>query len=383
MKIETIAVHAGKTIDPTTGAVMPPIHLSTTFERTADGSYPSGFSYIRSDNPTRRSLEEALVALEGGVAAATFGSGMAAIMAVFQSLRTGDHVIIPDDIYFGTGKLVRELFVPWGLHYSAVDMTDLIAVQAAVLPETKLIWVETPSNPLLKITDVAAVAAIAHDAGAICACDSTWPTPMLQRTLELGADLAIHATTKYLGGHSDVLGGAVITNAESDFWTRLLMIQRTGGAVPSPFDCWLTLRGIRTLPYRMRAHCENAKQVAGFLAQHPQVAVVHYPGLASHPGHAVAAKQMRDFGGMLSFQVRPGKLQSGMENALRVANQTKIFTQATSLGGVESLIEHRFSVEGPNTKTPDNLLRVSVGLEHPDDLIADLEQALAATVVLE
>jgi cystathionine gamma-synthase len=380
MHIETIAVHAGKPIDPTTGAVMPPIHLSTTFERNADGSYPSGFSYIRADNPNRRALEEALVALEGGVAAATFGSGMAAIMAVFQSLRAGDHVIIPDDIYFGTGKLVRELFVPWGLHYSAVDMTDLAAVQAAVRPETKLIWVETPSNPLLKITDVAAVAAIAHAHGALCACDSTWPTPMLQRTLELGADFAVHATTKYLGGHSDVLGGAVITNAESDFWNRLLMIQRTGGAVPSPFDCWLTLRGIRTLPYRMRAHCENAKQVAHFLANHPQVAVVHYPGLASHPGHAVAAKQMKDFGGMLSFQVRGDDVHSGMENALRVANGTKIFTQATSLGGVESLIEHRYSVEGPTTKTPDNLLRVSVGLEHPDDLIADLEQALASIV---
>ena len=380
MNIETIAVHAGKPIDPTTGAVMPPIHLSTTFERNADGSYPSGFSYIRSDNPTRRSLEEALTALEGGVAAATFGSGMAAIMAVFQSLRTGDHVIIPDDIYFGTGKLVRELFGPWGLHHSAVDMTDLAAVQAAVRPQTKLIWTETPSNPLLKITDVAAVAAIAHAHGALCACDSTWPTPMLQRTLELGADFAVHATTKYLGGHSDVLGGAVITNAESDFWTRLLMIQHTGGAVPSPFDCWLTLRGIRTLPYRMRAHCENAKKVAHFLAEHPKVAVVHYPGLATHPGHAVAAKQMRDFGGMLSFQVKGDDKHSGLENALLVANQTKIFTQATSLGGVESLIEHRFSVEGPNTKTPDNLLRVSVGLEHPDDLIADLEQALAATV---
>ncbi len=380
MQIETIAVHAGKPIDPTTGAVMPPIHLSTTFERNADGSYPSGFSYIRSDNPTRRALEVALGALDGGVAAATFGSGMAAIMAVFQSLRTGDHVIIPDDIYFGTGKLVRELFGPWGLHHSAVDMTDLAAVQAAVRPQTKLIWTETPSNPLLKITDVAAVAAIAHANGALCACDSTWPTPMLQRTLELGADFAVHATTKYLGGHSDVLGGAVITNAENDFWNRLLMIQRTGGAVPSPFDCWLTLRGIRTLPYRMRAHCENAKQVAHFLAKHPKVAVVHYPGLATHPGHAVAAKQMRDFGGMLSFQVKGDDKHSGMENALRVANQTKIFTQATSLGGVESLIEHRFSVEGPNTKTPDNLLRVSVGLEHPDDLIADLEQALAATV---
>lgn len=377
MNIETIAVHAGKPIDPTTGAVMPPIHLSTTFERAADGSYPSGFSYIRADNPTRRALEEALTALEGGVATATFGSGMAAIMAVFQALRTGDHVIIPDDIYFGTGKLVRELFVPWGLAYTAVDMTDLAAVQAAVRPETKLLWVETPSNPLLKITDVAAVAAIAHAAGALCACDSTWPTPMLQRTLALGADLVIHATTKYLSGHSDVLGGAVITNAETDFWSRLLMIQRTGGAVPSPFDCWLTLRGIRTLPYRMRAHCENARKVAHFLASHEKVCTVHYPGLDSHPGHAIAAKQMSDFGGMLSFQVRPDRTHSGMENALRVANGTKLFTQATSLGGVESLIEHRFSVEGPNTKTPDNLLRLSVGLEHPDDLIADLEQALA------
>lgn len=383
MKIETIAVHAGKGIDPTTGAVMPPIHLSTTFERAADGSYPSGFSYIRADNPTRHALEEALTALEGGVATATFGSGMAAIMAVFQALQSGDHVLLPDDIYFGTGKLVRELFGPWGLQHTAVDMTDLAAVQAAVRPNTKLIWIETPSNPLLKITDVAAVAEIAHAAGALCACDSTWPTPLLQRTLELGADLVIHATTKYLGGHSDVLGGAVITNAENDFWDRLLLVQRTGGAVPSPFDCWLTLRGIRTLPYRMRAHCENAKKVAHFLAEHPKVCVVHYPGLASHPGHTIAAKQMSDFGGMLSFQVCPDKLHSGMENALRVANGTKIFTQATSLGGVESLIEHRYSVEGQQSKTPDNLLRLSVGLEHPDDLIADLDQALAATVTLE
>lgn len=382
MKIETIAVHAGREIDPTTGAVMPPIHLSTTFQRTADGSYPSGYSYIRADNPTRRALEDALVALEGGVAAATFGSGMAAIMALFQALRTGDHVIIPEEIYFGTGKLVRELFGPWGLEHSAVDMSNLTAVQAAMRPNTRLVWIETPSNPLLKMTDIAAVAEIAHAGGALCACDSTWPTPMLQRTLALGADFSVHATTKYLGGHSDVLGGAVITNAESDFWTRLLLVQRTGGAVPSPFDCWLTLRGIRTLPYRMRAHCENARKVAHFLAEHPKVCVVHYPGLESHPGHAIAAKQMSDFGGMLSFQVCPDKLHSGMENALRVANRTKIFTQATSLGGVESLIEHRYSVEGQNSKTPDNLLRLSVGLEHPDDLIEDLEQALAAEVVL-
>lgn len=383
MKIETIAVHAGKGIDPTTRAVMPPIHLSTTFERAEDGTYPGGYTYIRSENPTRRALEDALVALEGGVCAATFGSGMAAIMTVFQALQTGDHVLIPDDIYFGTGKLVNELFVPWGLQYTEVDMTDLDAVRAAIQPNTKLIWIETPSNPLLKITNVTAVAAIAHDAGAICACDSTWPTPMLLRTLELGADLAVHATTKYLAGHSDVLGGAVIAKENSDFFERVRFIQRTGGAVPSPFDCWLLLRGIRTLPYRMRAHCENARKVAAFLANHPKVCTVHYPGLESHPGHAIAAEQMKDFGGMLSFQVCPDELRSGRENAQRVAGQTKIFTQATSLGGVESLIEHRFSIEGPTTKAPDNLLRCSIGLEHPDDLIADLAQALETPVAVE
>lgn len=383
MKIETIAVHAGKGIDPDTRAVMPPIHLSTTFERAEDGTYPSGYSYIRADNPTRRALEDALVALEGGVCAATFGSGMAAIMTVFQALRTGDHVLIPDDIYFGTGKLVNELFVPWGLQYTEVDMTDLAAVRAAVQPNTKLIWIETPSNPLLKITDVVGVAAIAHDVGAVLACDSTWPSPMLLRTLELGADLAVHSTTKYLAGHSDVLGGAIIAKAHSDFFERIRFIQRTGGAVPSPFDCWLLLRGIRTLPYRMRAHCENARKVAEFLAHHPKVCTVHYPGLESHPGHEIAAEQMKDFGGMLSFQLCPDALRTGRENAQRVAGQTKIFTQATSLGGVESLIEHRFSIEGPTTKAPDNLLRCSIGLEHPDDLIADLAQALEAPVAVE
>jgi cystathionine gamma-synthase len=377
MKIETIAVHAGKGIDPATRAVMPPIHLSTTYERAADGSYPGGYVYIRSENPNRHALEEALVALEGGAAAATFSSGMAAIMTVFQALQSGDHVLLPDDIYFGTGKLVRDLFGAWGLQSAEVDMTDLAAVRAAIRPNTKLIWIETPSNPLLKITDVAAVAAIAHEAGARCVCDSTWPTPLLQRTLDLGADLAVHATTKYLAGHSDVLGGAIITKEENAFFERIRFIQRTGGAVPSPFDCWLLLRGIRTLPYRMRGHCENARKVAAFLAEHPGVAAVHYPGLSSHPGHAVAAKQMSDFGGMLSFQVRPGNGRSGQENALRLAGSTQIFTQATSLGGVESLIEHRFSIEGPMTKAPDNLLRCSIGLEHPDDLIADLAQALA------
>ncbi len=383
MKIETLAIHAGKGIDAETRAVMPPIHLSTTFERAADGTYPGGYTYIRSENPTRRALEDALVALEGGVCAATFGSGMAAIMTVFQALRTGDHVLIPDDIYFGTGKLVNELFVPWGLQQTEVDMTDLDAVRAAIRPNTRLIWIETPSNPLLKITDVNAIAQIAHEAGAICACDSTWPTPLLLRTLELGADLAVHSTTKYLAGHSDVLGGAVIAKENSDFFERIRLIQRTGGAVPSPFDCWLLLRGIRTLPYRMRGHCENARKVAAFLADHPKVCTVHYPGLENHPGHAIAAEQMRDFGGMLSFQLCPDELRSGRENAQRVAGQTKLFTQATSLGGVESLIEHRYSIEGPTTKAPDNLLRCSIGLEHPDDLIADLAQALDAPVKLK
>jgi cystathionine gamma-synthase len=382
LRVETVAVHAGKEIDPVTGAVMPPIHLSTTYERKPDGSYHDGFAYIRSDNPTRRALEDTLCALEGGVCAATFASGMAAIMSVFQALGPDDHVLLPDDIYFGTRQMIDRLFAPWGLAFDVVDMTDLDAIRGGLRPNTRLIWIETPSNPLLKITDIAGVAAIAHEAGAICACDSTWPSPILQRTLDLGADLAVHATTKYLGGHSDLLGGAVITRENSAFFDQILTIQANGGAVPSPFDCWLLLRGIRTLPYRMRAHCENAMRVAEFLDGHPKVERVHYPGLPDHPGHAIAARQMTGFGGMVSFQVCPDSLHTGQENARRVANRTRLFVQATSLGGVESLIEHRASIEGPNTTAPDNLLRLSVGLEHPDDLIADLAWALTDEVEL-
>ncbi|MEM7126109.1 MAG: PLP-dependent transferase [Chloroflexota bacterium] len=381
--IETIAVHAGRDIDPVTGAVMPPIHLSTTFERSADGTYPLGYTYIRSENPTRQALENTLCLLEGGQCTAAFGSGMAAISAVFQALGPGDHVLIPDDIYFGTGHLVADILGPWGLTYTRVDMTDLAGVEAAMQGNTRLIWIETPSNPLLKITDVAAVSEIAHSHGAICACDATWPSPILQRTLELGADLAVHATTKYLGGHSDLLGGAVIAKVHDAFFDRIVDIQKTTGAVPSPFDCWLLLRGIRTLPYRMRGHCANAAKVAAFLMEHPRVCKVHYPGLADHPGHTIAAKQMSDFGGMLSFEVCPDTIHTAKENAQRVAGKTKIFTQATSLGGVESLIEHRNTIEGPNSTTPESLLRLSVGLEHPDDLIEDLAQALAATIDLE
>lgn len=382
-RMETVAIHAGKEIDPTTGAVMPPLHLSTTYERKTDGSYHSGFSYIRGDNPTRRALEDALCALEGGICAATFASGMAAIMSIFQALRPGDHVLIPDDIYFGTKVMIDKLFTPWGLSSDRVDMTDLEGVRAAMRPNTKMLWIETPSNPLLKITDIAATASIAHDAGAILACDSTWPSPALQQTLAQGADLAIHATTKYLGGHSDLLGGAVIARENSPFFDTVRMIQQTGGAVPSPFDCWLLLRGIRTLPYRMRGHCENAQRVADYLSGHPKIEKVYYPGMSSHPGHAIAARQMSGFGGMLSIQLAPDNLHTGEQNARRMANRTKLFVQATSLGGVESLIEHRASIEGAVTTAPANLLRLSVGLEHPDDLIADLEQALADEVGLE
>ncbi len=369
--LETLAVHAGRRPDPATGAVMPPIHLSTTFERAADGTYTDGFVYTRSENPNRRALEECLAALEGGAEAAAFSSGMAASAAIFQTLGTGDHVIFPDDVYFGTSRLLREVLGPWELAYSVVDMTDLAAVRAAVRPQTKLIWVETPSNPLLKISDIAAIAEIAHAAGARCAVDNTWPSPAGQQPLALGADLVMHATTKYLGGHSDLLGGAVIARTSDAFFERIRLVQTVGGAVPSPFDCWLLMRSIRTLPYRLRAHTENAQRVAEFLASHPAVAVVHYPGLPTHPGYAVAQRQMKLSGGMLSIQVHGGAAE-----AMAVAARVQLFTRATSLGGIESLIEHRASVEGTHSTTPANLLRISIGLEHPDDLIADLRQAL-------
>lgn len=372
MHLETLAIHVGHTPDPATGAVMSPIHLSTTFARAADGSYPSGYVYTRTANPNRNELETALAALEGGAAAAAFASGMAAISAIFQALAPGDHILFPDDAYFGAGRLLRELMAPWGLRYSIVNMADLDAVRAAMRPHTRLVWVETPSNPLLKITDIAAIAEIAHAAGARCAVDNTWPSPVGQQPLALGADLVMHASTKYLGGHSDLLGGTVIVREVDEFFERIRLVQTIGGAVPSPFDCWLLLRSIRTLPYRMRGHSANAQRVAEFLAEHPAVATVHYPGLPPHPGHTIAQRQMKLYGGMLSIQVH-----GGAEEAMAVAARVRLFTRATSLGGVESLIEHRASVEGPHTTTPTNLLRLSIGLEHPDDLIADLEQALA------
>ena len=268
-------------------------------------------------------------------------------------------------------KLLREVFMRWGLEVSFVDMTMPDEIKQAVRPQTKLLWVETPSNPRLKITDIPRVVEIAHAAGALCACDNTW-APIVQRPLDLGADLVMHATTKYLGGHSDVTGGAVIAKTKTDFFERVREIQSTGGAVPSPFDCWLIRRGMRSLPWRMRAHSENAGKVASWLADHPRVETVHYPGLTSHAGHEIAARQMSTFSGMLSFEVRGGR-----EAALGVAAKTEIFIRATSLGGVESLIEHRASIKGEDPRTPQGLLRLSMGLEHPDDLIEDLDQALA------
>ncbi|MGC1394925.1 MAG: aminotransferase class V-fold PLP-dependent enzyme [Coleofasciculaceae cyanobacterium] len=371
MKIETLAVHAGHHIDPATGAVIPPIYLSTTFERQADGSYPQGYSYIRDNNPNREALEDCLAQLEGGVAAAAFASGSAATMSVFQALAPGDHVIAPEDAYSGTSCILRKIFIPWGLEVTFVDMTRHTKVSAAIQPNTRLLWLETPSNPMLKITDISKISDIAHQANALCVCDNTWTTPLGQKSFEFGADLVVHSTTKYLGGHSDILGGVVVSKVNDEFFKKIQLIQKAGGAVAAPFDSWLVLRGIQTLPLRMKAHTENASKIADFLSCHPQVEAVHYPGLKQHPGHKIAAAQMQLFGGMLSFQVLGGR-----EMAFTVAGKLKIFTRATSLGGVESLIEHRASIEGKDTKTPENLLRVSVGLENVEDLIDDLKQAL-------
>jgi len=373
MKIETCAVHAGRHIDPATGAVTPPIHLSTTFERSADGEYPRGFSYSREDNPNRKDLEECLAALEGGSQALCFASGLAVVNAIVQGLEPGDHIVAPDDVYWGMRRVIGEVFGKWGLETSYVDMTNIDDFHAALKANTRLVWVETPSNPLMKITDLTAIAALARGAGPqiVTVCDGTFATPVLQRPLECGIDMVAHSTTKYLSGHSDVVGGALITRHDNYLFERARKAQRYGGGVPSPFDCWLTRRGIDTLALRVRAHSENAMRVAQFLCAHEAVEAVHYPGLPSHPGYAIATRQMSGYGGMLSFQVRGGR-----EAAMAVAAGCELFLRATSLGGAHSLIEHRASIEGPNTRTPQNLLRCSIGLEHVEDLIGDLEGAL-------
>ena len=373
MHPETLAVHGAHGPDAATGAVAPAIHLSTTFERAADGSLPHGYLYGRDGNPNRAALERVLAALEGGAAAAAFASGQAATMAVFQSLGPGDHVVLPASVYYGTKKLMDQVYARWGLTMTGVDMRDAENVAGALRKETRLVWVETPSNPLLAVADIARIAQLAHGAGARCAVDNTWATPVGQQPLALGADIVMHSTTKYLGGHGDVTGGALVSRTDDEFFQRVRTVQTAGGAIAAPFDCWLVVRGIKTLAYRVRAHSAHAMAVARFLEAHANVEAVHYPGLSSHAGHAIAARQMSAFGGMVSVQVRGGR-----DASLRVKSRVQLFTRATSLGGPESLVEHRASVEAPGSGTPDNLLRLSIGLEHPDDLIADLDQALRA-----
>lgn len=371
-RIETETVHMGNHIDPHTGAVVPPIVMSTTFAREADGSFPSGYVYTRSDNPNRHALEETLANLEGGARALAFSSGQAATNAVFQMLKSGDHVVIANEAYFGTPKLVREIFSHLGITASYVDMSNLAAVQAAMTAQTKIVWIETPSNPLLTISDIQAISEIAHQSGALLVADNTWASPLVQRPLAHGADIVMHSTTKYISGHTDVLGGALIFARNDEVTARAQMVQTLGGAVPSPFDCWLMMRGIRTLALRVRQQVASAQRVAEFLADHPAIERVNYPGLDSHTGHAIAARQMTNgFGGMLSFHVR-----GGADDAMALAARLQLFTRATSLGGIESLIEHRASIEGPTSATPQNLLRVSIGIEHVDDLIDDLRQAI-------
>jgi cystathionine gamma-synthase len=376
VRIATLAVHAGRRVDPTSGAVSSPIVLSTTFERAEDGSFPHGNIYSRERTPNRTGLEAALAALDAGADAAAFASGSAATSAVFQSLRPGDHVICPSAVYYGTRKILEQLFGVWGLESSIVDTTDLAAVRSAMRPTTKIVWAETPSNPTLAVSDIQALADIAHGAAgkARLVVDNTWGTPVGQRVFEHGADIAMYSTTKYHGGHSDVLSGALVTRDADDFWARIRLVQTTAGSVAAPFDAWLVHRGLASLPCRFAAQCHTAARVAEFLAGHRGVEATHYPGLTSHPGHAIAVRQMRGFGGMLSIQVR-----GGAADALAVAARLRLFTRATSLGGVESLIEHRKSIEGPQSPTPDNLLRMSIGLEDADDLIDDLRVALSAS----
>ncbi len=375
MQLETLAVHAGRPPEPHTGAITPAISLSTTFERAADGSESHGYTYTRSDNPNRRAWEEALAVLEGGKTGLAFASGLAAIGALLQTLSAGAHVLLPADLYHGTRHLALDIWQRWGLAVDLVDMRSLEQVAAALRPTTRLLWLETPSNPQLDILDIQALAQLAQAAGALCAVDNTWATPIWQRPLALGADVVMHSATKYLGGHSDVLGGALVLRdgPDSPLTQQLRAVQSLSGAVPSPFDCWLLLRSLPTLPVRVRAQTESAGRLAVFLHHHPRVHRVNYPGLPTHPGHALARRQMQGFGAMLSFEV-----EGGAPAALAVAGRVGLWTRATSLGGVESLIEHRASVEGPDSPTPAGLLRLSVGLEHVQDLLADLAQALDA-----
>jgi cystathionine gamma-synthase len=373
---ETRAIHAGQPADPVTGAVIAPISLATTFAQRGAGEH-AGYEYARTANPTRRALEACLASLEGAAHGLAFASGMAAEDAVMRLCSPGDHVVIPHDAYGGTHRLVAKVFAPSGVAWTATDLATGAALAEAWRDETRLVWVETPTNPTLTIVDIAAVAAFAHERGAVVVVDNTFATPYLQQPLGMGADLVVHSTTKYLGGHSDVVGGFVGTN-DTDLADRLAFVQNAVGAVPSPFDCYLVLRGVKTLAVRMDRHCENARAIVAMLAEHPRVAKVLYPGLPMHPGYDVARHQMRDFGGMVSFLVAGGE-----PAALALVAETRLFTLAESLGAVESLIEHparmthASTADSPLAVDPA-LVRVSVGIETVDDLVEDLRQALDA-----
>ena len=386
----TRAIHAGQDPDPATGAVVPPIHQVSTYKQDGVGGLRGGYEYSRSANPTRTALQEALAAVEGGEHGFAFASGLAAEDTLLRAtLRPGDHVVVPDDAYGGTYRLIARVFGPWGIDHTPVDLTDVEAVAAAIQPgRTRLIWVETPTNPLLGISDIAALVGLARGADALLAVDNTFATPYLQQPLALGADVVVHSTTKYIGGHSDVVGGALVVaqgarlpggmvgpSGSDGLADALGFHQNASGAVAGPFDAWLTLRGLKTLAVRMDRHCANALEVARFLEQHPAVTEVIHPGLASHPGHALAKRQMRGFGGMVSLRV------GSVEKALDLCARTHVFTLAESLGGVESLIEHpgrmtHASVAGSALEVPDDLVRLSVGIEDLGDLVTDLDEAL-------
>ena len=374
---ETRAIHAGYEPDAATGAVIPPIYATSTYKQDGVGGLRGGYEYSRSANPTRTALEGNIAALEEGERGFAFASGLAAEDTLVRALcRPGDHVVIPDDAYGGTFRLFDKVEQVWGLGHSPAPVSDVDRVAAAIRPgETKLVWIETPTNPLLNIGDIEALAAVAHDAGALLVVDNTFASPYLQQPLTLGADIVVHSTTKYCGGHSDVVGGALVVK-DLDLAEKLTFHQNAIGAVAGPFDAWLTLRGLKTLALRMERHCDNAEKVVDFLTSHPAVGDVIYPGLETHPGHETAQRQMRRFGGMVAFRAKGGE-----EQALQVCNRARVFTLAESLGGIESLIEHpgrmtHASVAGTDLEVPDDLIRLSVGIETADDLIADLERAL-------
>ncbi|MFN9109565.1 MAG: trans-sulfuration enzyme family protein [Bacteroidota bacterium] len=372
MNLSTRLIHDNN-IENKEQAVVPPLFLSTTFERGASGAdFPGGYIYGRYDNPNRHILEEKLADMEKGANCVSFSSGMAAATAVFQSLQSGDHILLPDDTYFVVRQVLDVLFSRFGITYTLVDMTRPDSLPSAIRPSTKLIWIETPSNPLLKVTDIEAIVKFAKQHNYTTVVDNTWPTPYFTQPIALGADIVLHSTTKYLGGHCDLIGGALVFKKKDAQYELIRNIQKLGGAIPSPYDCWMLCRSLSTFPARMHIHSNNAMQLAQYLEQHPMIEKVFYPGLPSHPQHTIAQKQMKGgYGGMISILIK-----GNQQKALNIAGKLKFFKHATSLGGVESLVEHRKSIEGVNSKTPDNLLRISVGIEHIDDLIKDWEQAL-------